>query len=104
MLNDVVLKRKASLDQIRDGLNAPFKLADYMQKNPTINVASVFPTPEDVKVTPDEIVQKLKIDKAVLSETQQRVYDWFIHFIQHMPEKHGKSSVFKLLYFNIMSH
>lgn len=90
MLNDVVLKRKASLDQLRDGLNTPFKLADYLQKNPSVNAASVFPTPEDVKLAPHEIVQKLKTDEAVLSEKKQQVCDWFIQFILHMPEKHGK--------------
>jgi hypothetical protein len=44
MINDIIWKKKAAIDQIKQGLNDPFGLASFMERNEDIPLKHIFPS------------------------------------------------------------
>ncbi len=94
VLNDVILKRISELDQIRKGLKAPFPLVDFFcQKD--IPVSYIFPKPEDVKILPADVKQKLKVIGEMI-ENSQKAFDWLHRFIDGLSSEAGKDVAFSI--------
>ena len=91
MINDIIWKRKATIDQIKQGLNDPFGLASFMERNEDIPLKYVFPGPSDVLFSPVELCRKLHAAQP-MNEQEETTYKWFNDFIKDTPQTgNGKS-------------
>ena len=73
MINDIIWKRKAAIDQIKQGLNDPFGLANGVKG------------PNDVHFSPDELCRKLHAAEP-MNEQENTTFQWFKDFIKTTPQ------------------
>ena len=87
MQNDVILKRKAELDQLRQGLNEPFQLINYLQQHTDAPHMCIFPSPEDVELSAKDVLDKLEVSEEAVTDQQNTVLQWFNDYIRDTPTK-----------------
>lgn len=85
MINDIIWKRKAAIDQIKQGLNDPFGLASFMERNEDIPLKHLFPMPRDVHFSPVELCRKLHAAEP-MNEQEETAFQWFKDFIENTPQ------------------
>ena len=85
MINDIIWKRKAAIDQIKQGLNDPFGLASFMERNEDIPLKHLFPGPSDVHFSPVELCRKLHAAEP-MNEQENTTFQWFKDFIKTTPQ------------------
>ena len=89
MLNDIVLKRKSELEQLRDGLNDPFKLIDFLSRHEK-ETTKVFPHPEDVKLVAEDIIHIMITEPNYhLDEEEEKVFAWLHQYIEQIGKRTG---------------
>lgn len=91
MLNDIVLKRKSELEQLRDGLNHPFKIIDFLSTRHEKEARKVFPHPEDVKLAAADIKRIIITETSYqLSDEEEKVFTWLHQFIEQIGNRTGE--------------
>ena len=89
ILNDVILKRKAEIEQLRNGLNDPFGIADYIRKQ-CLPTSLVFPSPDEVKIDRSAFAAKINVEQKSQNDDEERALKWFLQFINEIPDKDSK--------------
>ena len=89
MLNDIALKRKSELEQLRDGLNDLFKLIDFLSRHEK-EMRKVFPHPEDVKLVAEDIIHIMITEPNYhLDEEEEQVFAWLHQYIEQIGKRTG---------------
>lgn len=93
LVAEVVITRTLALDSFFRGLNC-LGLGDLLHKYPVI-ARLVFPSPADVVVDPEMILQKLEHAKRQIKECgkkEEQAWQWFLRFIKEEGRCKGNMS------------
>ena len=83
MLNDIILKRKSEIEQLRDGMDEPFGIITYLRTHSSLSLKYVFPSPEEVKLKA-EAVQKVISPLEPIDEREANALRWFFQYIHEI--------------------
>lgn len=90
-LNDVIMKRKMELDQLRNGLNTPFNLLDYLKNHPAA-IQILFPSLNDIRYTSEDVRNKLKPvyqDQDSKSQKEDQTFSWLMQYLAEISDAKG---------------
>ena len=91
VLNDVILKRKTELEQLRSGLNSPFRILDFLKEHPNIPISMLLPSPDDIKYDSDDVKHKLK-SVSQGNDAEKQAFGWLLQYLDEISQAKGNSN------------
>ncbi len=77
ILNDVIFKRKAKIEQLRNGMNDPFSLAEYVRVQ-ALPTSHLFPSHDEMKIDCLMLKSKIQCKHKIRNEEEERALNWFM--------------------------
>lgn len=93
MLNDIILKRKSEIEQLRDGMDEPFGIITYLRTHSSLNLKYAFPSPDEVKLKP-AAVQQIVSPLEPIDEREANALRWFYQYIHEIGNKEDTGRFF----------
>eukprot|EP00112_Aurelia_sp_Birch-Aquarium-sp1_P009558 Seg209.2 transcript_id=Seg209.2/GoldUCD/mRNA.D3Y31 product="G2/M phase-specific E3 ubiquitin-protein ligase" protein_id=Seg209.2/GoldUCD/D3Y31 len=92
VLNDVILKRKTELEQLRNGLNSPFRIVDFLKDHPNVPISVLLPSPDDIRYDSDDVKHKLR-SVSQGSDAEKQAFDWLLQYLDEISQAKGNSNI-----------